>query len=69
MMFLWCPVRIFGVRRTENGERSVPSSGRERFQVSESPWGNKSIRYLNSHYADVAWRQVRRPEVGRLAHR
>lgn len=61
MMFLWCPVRVFGVRRTENGERSVSSSGRERFQVSESPWGNKSIRYLNSHYADVAWRQVRRP--------
>ncbi|KAK1133493.1 hypothetical protein K0M31_011298 [Melipona bicolor] len=31
--------------------------GRERFQVSENPRGNKSIRYLNSHYADVAWRQ------------
>lgn len=23
-------------------------------EVSESPQGNKSIRYLNSHYADVA---------------
>lgn len=25
-------------------------------EVSESPSGNKSIRYLNSHYADVASR-------------
>ena len=41
-------------------------------EVSESPLGNKSIRYLNSHYADVAsWNKesiakwsVRRKEGG-----